>query len=327
MSDAAAGATMSATDRHRVGGTKVHVSRLGVGGGSLFSTMGDDGVRRVVDICWDAGLRHFDTAPFYDRGASETRFGFALEGRPRDLLMVSTKVGRYAGPDGDVFDYSAEGTERSIATSLQRLKLDHLDIVFIHDITPEFHGAAFDERLEEVLAGAAPTLIRMREEGIIRAIGVAVADWEVALRFVRMGFLDCVMLAGGYTLLQHGSAAEFLPECDRRDVSVLVSAPFNTGILATGAVAGARYFYAPAPPEILARTRFLEEVCARHGVPLAAAALQFPLAHRAVTSVVVGHQSEAEVARNIGLIAHPIPPAFWLELRGRDLIPSTARDE
>ncbi len=314
----------SPTHRHMVGLTKVYVSRLGIGGGSLFSSMGDDGVRRVLDYCWNAGLRHYDTAPFYDGGKSEVRFGLGLEGRPRNLFTVSTKVGRYVGPDGDVFDYSTAGTERSIATSLQRLKLDRLDIVFIHDITPALHGDAFPERLEEVLAGAAPTLLRMRDEGTIRAIGVGVADWEVALRFVRLGFLDCVMLAGGYTLLRHDSLAEFLPECERRDVSVLVAAPFNSGILATGATQGARYAYLPAPPDILARTRLLEAVCTKHDVPLPAAALQFPLAHPAVVSVVAGHQSEAEVARNLELMARPISPAFWTELRTLGLIPSNA---
>jgi D-threo-aldose 1-dehydrogenase len=317
-------AAISATDRCRIGATDVRVSRLGVGGGSLLNAIGADGVRGVLDCCWQAGLRHFDTAPFYLGGVSETRFGESLVRRPRDEFVLSTKIGRYIRDGQESFDYSAAATEASIAESLRRLKVERLDIVFIHDVTPALHGDAFEARFGEAMDGAAPVLARLREQGVLGAIGVGLADWDVALRFARTGLLDCVMLAGGYTLLETASAAAFLPYCAEHGISVLVAAPFNTGVLATGAIEGARFSYRPAPPEILARTRALEAVCARHALPLAAAALQFPLRHPAVASVVVGHQSEAEVLRNLALMAHPAPATLWDEMRALGLIPPDA---
>ena len=313
-----------ATARRQIGRTDVRVSRLGVGGGSLINAIGQDGVKQVLDYCWTAGLRHFDTAPFYLGGISETRFGDSLASRPRAEFVLSTKVGRTIRDGEQRFDYSAAATEASIEQSLHRLRLDRLDIVFIHDVTPALHGDQFESRFAEAVDGAGSVLTRLRAQGVIGAIGVGLADWEVALRFARTGLLDCVMLAGGYTLLQNRSAVDFLPYCATRDISVLVAAPFNTGILATGAVEGARFSYQPASLHIMQRTTALEAVCARHGVKLAAAALQFPLRHAAVASVVVGHQSAAEVRQNIEQIASPVPEAMWQELAALSLIPPDA---
>ncbi len=315
---------MNGIERRPIGGTAVRVSRLGIGGGSLFNAIGDDGVGRVLDFCWQSGLRYFDTAPFYVGGVSEARFGQAMATRPRDEFALSTKVGRYLTDGRESFDYSAAGTRTSIEQSLQRLQLKRLDIVYLHDLTPAMHGAAFEGLFETAMNGAVEILLRMRSDGTIGAIGVGMDDWDTALRFARTGKIDCVMLAGGYTLLKHAALHEFLPYCSEHDISVVVAAPFNTGILATGALEGARFSYRPASPEIMARTRALEAVCARHGVPLAAAALQFPLAHPAVASVVVGHQSEAEVVQNLALLAEPLPSAMWNDMRDRGLIPADA---
>jgi D-threo-aldose 1-dehydrogenase len=301
-------------------GTGVAVSRLGVGGGSSFGRAGDAGVA-LVDACWDAGLRYFDTAPLYLGGESERRFGEALAHRPRDAFVLSTKVGRLAP---ERFDYTRAGVAASLAASLERLRLTRIDIALIHDVDPDLHGEAFGRRFDEAMEGAYALLSEWRAQGHVRAIGVGVKDWDVCLRFARAGQFDCIMLAGGYTLLQHGALAELLPHCEAHGIPVLLAAPFNTGILATGAVPDARYYYQPAPEAILERTRAIEAICARHGVPLPAAALQFPLQHPAVASVVVGHERPGEVARNLALLRHPIPAALWAELKEEALLPEAA---
>jgi D-threo-aldose 1-dehydrogenase len=307
-----------ATERRRLGRTALTVSRLGVGGGSAFVRSQESD---LLDTCWEAGLRYFDTAPLYGGGESERRFGESLAKRPRAEYVLSTKVGRN-GPTA--FDYSGSGVTESIQRSLERLALARIDIVYVHDVDPELHGDAFDSRFDQAVREAYPALAKLRDAGTIGAIGVGMKNWEVALRLAQTCRLDCIMLAGGYTLLQHGGLRELLPWCEANDVSVIVAAPYNTGILATGAVEGARYYYEPAPQAIVQRTRALEAACARHGVPLAAAALQFPLHHPAVVSVVVGHEHANEVAGNLALLELPIPAALWDELKDQALIPREA---
>ena len=242
-------------------------------------------------------------------------------GAPREEFVLSTKVGR----NGErAFDYSADGVRASLARSLARLQTGRVDVALIHDVDPDMHGAQFEQRFEEAMTGAYAALAAMRAQGEVGAVGIGLKDWDVALRMLRAGQFDCVMLAGGYTLLQQGSLAELLPWCIAHGVSVLVAAPFNTGILATGAIAGARYYYRPAPPDIVARTQAIERICAHHEVPLAAAALQFPLYHPAVAGVVVGHERPEEVARNLALLRHDIPPAFWADLKDEGALPDEA---
>jgi D-threo-aldose 1-dehydrogenase len=280
---------------------------------------GADG-SNVVAAAFGQGLRYFDTAPLYGEGASETAFGEALAARPRDAFVISTKVGREAQ---DRYDYSAANVTRSIARSCARLRIDSIDIVLMHDVDPDMHRD-FEARFAQAVDEAYPALERLRREGRVRAIGVGLKNPEVALRLVKARPFDCVMLAGGYTLLAHASLDNLLPWCVDHGVTVLLAAPFNTGILATGAVSGARYFYEPAPPAIMARVSRIEAVCARHGVPLAAAALQFPLAHPAIASVVVGHERAADVARNTASMRHAIPAALWDELKAEQLLPAHA---
>ncbi|MGO4727410.1 MULTISPECIES: aldo/keto reductase [unclassified Inquilinus] len=306
-------------ERRPIGRTGVTVSRLGIGGGSLFSSMGDAGVAEVVDHCWARGLRFFDTAALYAAGVSEQRFGTALEHRPRAEHVVATKAGRYVEDGENRFDYTRDGFLRSIERSLAKLKRDRLDIVSIHDVDPDQHGDAYEDRFAEAMAGAYPALAELRSQGVIRAVGVAVKSWQVCQRFAAAGDFDCMMLAGGHTLLKQ-DAVPFLDDCAARGIAVLLAAPFNTGILATGAIEGARYFYKPAPPEVLEATRRIEAVCRRHDVPLPAAALQFPLRHPAVASVVVGHQAAAEVDHNLVLLQLPIPEAFWADLAAEGLV-------
>jgi len=306
--------------RRSLGRTGLAVSQLGIGGGSSFMRAGDGGPT-LIDAAWNAGLRYFDTAPLYGDGESERSYGAALTLRPREELVVSTKVGREGANE---FDYSARGVARSIERSRERLRMSRLDIALIHDVDPDMHGEAFERRFAEAIDGAYAHLAQLRSEGSVAAIGVGLKDSHVALRILRAARFDCVMLAGGYTLLQHAALDALLPWCVERGVSVLLAAPYNTGILATGAIEGARYYYQPAPPHILERTQRIERVCARHRVPLAAAALQFPLLHPAVASVVVGHQQREEVERNLALVRHDIPAALWAELKDDGLIPAHA---
>jgi len=315
---------MNGRERRVVGNTPLAVSRLGIGGGSLANLSGDDGVRTLLNFCWEQGLRYFDTAPLYAAGASEMRFGTGLKGRPRDQFVLSTKLGRFVHEGREAFDYTASGAAGSIEQSLERLGLERIDIVFIHDVTPAIHGDAFERQFAAAMAGAYPYLADLRARGVIGAIGVGMADAEVSLRFARAGQFDCFMLAGGYTLLEHASLDTLLQHCAGSGTSVMVAAPFNTGILATGAVEGARYFYRAAPADVLARTARIEDFCRRHGVRLAAAALQFPLAHPAVVSVVAGHQSPDEVTANLDLLAEPIPPELWQDLKSAHLLPTHA---
>jgi D-threo-aldose 1-dehydrogenase len=192
----------------------------------------------------DAGLRHFDTAPLYGDGNSERRFCESLARRPRDEFVLSTKAGRN-GPAA--FDYTAAGVTASLQGSLDRLGLARIDMVFLHDVDPDLHKDAFERRFDEAVNEALPALIELRDAGTLGAVGVGLKDWDVALRLAQACQLDCIMLAGGYTLLQHGGLHELLPWCAANGVSVVVAAPYNTGILATGAIDGARYYYKPAP--------------------------------------------------------------------------------
>jgi D-threo-aldose 1-dehydrogenase len=312
---------MNATDRTPFGTTGVMMSRLGIGGGSLASAAGEAGVKAVVDAAWEAGLRYFDTAAYYAGGESERRLGLALRGRPRGEYVLGTKTGRYLLPDGtDRFDYSAAGTEATIRRALSRLQTDRLDLVFIHDVQPSLHGPDYEAQHAAALRGALPVLQRLKAAGVVGAIGVAMRDPVPILRLLREAPFDAVMLAGGCTLLHQEACEALLPHCVATGTPVLFAAPFETGILATGAVPSARYRYKPAPPDLLARTAAIEAVCARHGVALAAAAMRFPLLCLAVRAVVIGHQAPAELARNLGLMAAAIPDALWAGLRAEGLI-------
>ena len=278
--------------------------RLGLGCaplGGLYSDVSDAEARATVDRAWELGVRFFDTAPLYGSGLSEERVGAALRERPRHELFLSTKVGRLIRAGEPVFDFSLDGTLRSLEESLERLGLDRVDLALIHDP---------DDHYDEAVAGAYPALARLRDEGVVRAIGVGMNQWQLPARFVRETDIDCVLLAGRYTLLDRSGERELLPLCLDCDVEVIAAGVFNSGILA----GGAHYDYAPAAPELVDRARRLAETCARHGVPLAAAAVQFPARHPAVRRVLVGCRSAAEVEEDLRLAELDIPPELWDEL-------------
>lgn len=326
-----------------IGSTSLTVSSLGFGTtalGNIMRTTPADTAMAAVDAAWAAGLRYFDSAPQYGQGLAEERLGAALAGRARSDYTVSTKIGKLliptAGgrvPEGlfiggnpyDIkFDYSYDATLRSLETSLKRLRLDRVDILLIHDVNRRYHGERVHERLDEALKGAVPALKKLRSEGVIKAFGPAFNDIDILMRFVTEADVDCLMLPRGYSLLSHDAAPDLLPECARRKVSVLIASPFESGILATGAVPGATYLYAPADEKVMAQVRRLEAVCTRHGVSLAAVALQFPARHPAVASVVTGMRSAQEVTDNVKLMRTPIPAGLWTALEQDGLIPHLA---
>jgi len=288
--------------------------------GGLYAPVSDEAAAATLQSAWDAGIRAFDTAPHYGAGLSEQRIGRFLAGCPRAEFVVSTKVGRLLVPaDGPVDgaeqfygtpafsrvrDYSADGTLRSLDDSLRRLRLDRTDIALIHDP---------DDHMAEALDGAYPALARLRADGTVGAIGVGVNSASVAEWFVARCDLDCVLVAGRYTLLDDSAAASLFPLCLARGVQVLAAGVFNSGILADPAD-GARFDYAPAAPGVLARARRIAEVCARYDVPVAAAALRYVLRHPAVTAAVVGARSAEEIRADAGYLGFPIPDALWAEL-------------
>ena len=271
-----------------------------------------------------AGLDHVDTAPFYGLGESERRTGIGLAKAPVPFTL-STKVGRMIRPGPDdvlrsEFDYSLDGVHRSLEESLIRLKRDRIDMAILHDVSRRWHGASTDAVFDTAMAGAYRALLRWRDEGVVKAIGIGVNDCAICLRALAEGDFDFLMLAGRTTLLDHEGFDAVLPAAQVAGVGVIAAAPFNSGILAIGARPGATYFSQPVPPEILERTRRIEAVCAEHGVALRAAALQLPLRHPAISGVLAGYASAAEVHDNLALVQQTIPAAFWAALRRAGLL-------
>ncbi|HLX78858.1 MAG TPA: aldo/keto reductase [Acidimicrobiales bacterium] len=295
--------------------------------GGLFSSVTEDDALATFITAWNGGIRAFDTAPHYGVGLAEVRLGVflrSLSSEVRGQAVVSSKVGRLLVPTDDnvegdegfygtpLFrrqrDYSRSGVFRSVEESLKRIGLEHLDIALIHD--PEEHfAAALDEAL--------PALCELRNQGLVRAIGVGMNQATSLVRFVREAELDCVLVAGRWSLLDRSAGRELLPECERRRIAVFIGGVFNSGVLINPR-RGAPYDYAPAPADILARAERLEKICARAGVPLPAAAVQFPLRHRAVTAVVVGARSPREVRDDLAFLEVEIPEETWDDLEGAD---------
>jgi D-threo-aldose 1-dehydrogenase len=286
----------------------VAVTQIGFGGapiGDLYTSVSDEQAYAAVEVAWDLGIRYVDTAPHYGAGLSELRLGATLGGR---AWTVSTKVGRVNGG----FDYSADGVRRSLEWSLRRLHRDRVDIVLVHDPDDHWPQAATE---------AVPALCRLRDEGVIGAVGVGMNQSAMLARFVAETDVDVVMCAGRYTLLEQPALTDLLPLAAQRQVAVLAAGVFNSGLLAVDDPgADARYDYGPVPPDVLLRARQLAEVCREHGTTLPAAAVHFPFAHPAVVGVVLGMRSAREVRRNVDLLGTPPPPGLWLDLADRGLL-------
>lgn len=325
--------------RRTLGRSGIEVSALGFGGaplGDLYAPIDDATAIATVEAALDAGVTLVDTSPLYGRGLSEHRIGTALRRRPRDSIVLSTKVGRvyaaaprgversegYAGglPHEGRYDYSYDGAMRSLEQSMLRLGVASVDVVLVHDVDPWTHGDEAPARQREALTGAMRALADLRAQKVIRAIGIGVNDAGVCELYAREADLDCVLLAGRYSLLEQPALDRFLPLAQARGIGVMVGGVFNSGILATGAKPGARYNYREAPPEILERVGVIERVCAAHGVALAHAAIAFVLGHPAISSVVLGAVAPDEVHRNAEACARRVPPALWRDLKARRLL-------
>jgi len=303
-----------------------------VGGGpigGLFAPVDSATAQATLRAAWSAGIRAFDTAPHYGAGLSELRLGEFLATRPPSEYLLSTKVGRVLVPsDGPVDtegfygaprmarvrDYSPDGVWSSLEASMRRLRLDRIDLALIHD--PDDHARA-------VLDGAYPALAQLRSEGVIQAIGIGMNRAELLEWFLPRTDLDCVLIAGRYALLDTTAGAGLLPECQRRGIAVLAGGVFNSGILADPRP-GARFEYLPVSAEMIGRAQQIGRVCARHGLPIGAVALQFTLRHPAVTAAVVGARSPAEIGEDVRYLGIGVPDSVFGELADEGLIPGTA---
>lgn len=323
---------MHAHERVRLGRTPIWVTRLSVG----TAPIGDHrppvrvrDARATLLGAYDAGVRYFDTAPLYGLGSAERRLGELVRRAPRAELVISTKVGRLLRPrEGGshrpartakpvvepVFDFSFDGALRSLDGSLARLGVDHVDVVMIHDP---------DDYLAEAIAGAYRALARLRCEGVVKALGVGMNRADKLAWMARAGDFDCLLLAGRYTLLDQSALDDLLPVCESRAIPLIAAGVFNSGVLA-GPRAGATFDYTPAPPSVLRRAREIAAVGRTYGVPLRAAALQFPLAHPAVATALVGVKSREEVEHDVSMLSVHIPGEFWADLRARGFIRAEA---
>jgi D-threo-aldose 1-dehydrogenase len=314
------------------------VPELGFGAaplGNLYRTVSDADAAAALAAALAAGMRHVDTAPYYGFGLSERRVGEAVRGQE---AVVSTKVGRLlraidAPGDGErhgfrspmpfepEYDYTRDGVLRSHEASLMRLGLERIDILYVHDIGRQVHGDAHERRMAELTTGGGfAALRRLCEEGAIRAFGIGVNEVAVCLEVMDHTPLDAILLAGRYTLLEQEALETLMPRCVAEGTALVIGGPYNSGVL----VDGAHYDYAPAPPGVLDRVGRIKAVCARHGVPIGAAALQFVLAHPAVASVIPGLASASEVAATLAYYRTPIPNDLWTELQEEDLLRSDA---
>ncbi|MEM8850857.1 MAG: aldo/keto reductase [Pseudomonadota bacterium] len=330
---------MHPSTKVKFGRTDLEVTAFGFGTapvGNIFREIDEATSDAMFQTAWDAGVRYFDTAPMYGHGLSELRTGQALRWKDRDDLILSSKVGRLLRParKQDIeyapwtnagrftmhFDYSYDGTMRSIEDSLQRLNLERMDICFIHDIDVFTRGDEQPAVFAQAMDGAYKALSELRDQGVVKAIGVGVNEWQVCHAALQARDFDCFLLAGRYTLLEQDALDDFLPLCQERGAAVVVGGGFNSGILATGAKEGAKYNYAPAPPDIMDRVRRIESVCADHGVPLPAAALQFVVAHPAVPTFMAGTRTVEQLEQNLAWFDHPIPAAFWSDLKTKGML-------
>lgn len=299
----------------QVGQTSLRVTIMGLGTGplsGLYRSISQEQASEIVHYALDNGIRFIDTAPYYGSGLSEHYLGVALAHVPRSSYVLATKVGRLITPEGKAtFDFTRDGILRSIEASLKRLHLDYIDILHIHDP---------DQYYREALDTAFPALAELRSQGMVKAIGAGMNQWQMLTDFARHADFNCFLLAGRYTLLEQGALDEFLPLCQTKGISVFLGGIYNSGILATGAKPGARYNYQDASPEILERVQRFEAVCIRYGVPLYVAALQFPLAHPAVTALIVGTEYENKIAMNLQALHTPIPAELWTALQEEGLL-------
>jgi D-threo-aldose 1-dehydrogenase len=323
-------------------GAVLTFTELGFGAapiGNLYRAHSEEAVQAALAAAWEAGIRYFDTAPLYGLGLSETRINQFLRGKNRSDYLLSTKVGRLlkvSAPEErtgigkffdtptrkEVYDYSHDGVMRSLEASLERLGVDKVDVLFVHDIDVFNHKSvtARDQRISELMAkgtGGYHALLKLRDQKVIKAFGAGVNEWEACEILAKQGDFDIFLLAGRYTLLEQEALESFLPLCVARGIGIVIGGAFNSGILASGPKPGAFYNYDPAPQSILDRVAEIQKVCSRHGVKLAEAALRFVLVHPAVVSVVPGMSRPEEIDMNVKTLEAKIPQDLWADLKAQ----------
>lgn len=326
-------------EKRPIGATGLEISKVGFGGapiGDPRRTPTAAEAAAMMQTAWDAGIRYYDTAPFYGSGLSERRIGDFLRDKPRNDYVLSSKVGRLLVPDRDwamkryetavsppfrpVFDFTYDGVMRSFEHSLQRLGLERIDILLLHDLGRFSQRDNHDKALAEALGGGVRALVELRDEGVVRAIGAGVNEWDILNTLMDHARWDVFLLANRYTLLDQRVIDTLLPRVRREGVAIVAGAPLNSGILLTGGVPGALYDYSPAPVEILEKTRRIEAVCKRHGVSLLRAAMAFPLGNDAITCLLPGASKSSEVLDNLGHLRASIPAALWADLKSEGLL-------
>lgn len=335
--------TSVTAERPTIGTRVIRVSALGFGGapiGNLYAPVAEADAQAALQEALALGTRYFDTAPFYGHGLSEERLGRALAGRPRGTFVISTKVGRRIAPDESrrdamndgfavrgsraIFDYSRDGVRRSFEASLRRLQLDYIDILLLHDIGRLTHGDRHAELLRQALEEALPAMAGLRESGGVGAIGIGVNEQAVCLEVLSEFDVDCIMLAGRYTLLEQQHSVEIMAQARARSIAVLIAGPYNSGLLAPAGHPGTTYDYAPVDAAMLDRAQRIYAECALEGVDVGAAALQFPLGHPAVAAVVAGQKDLEEVRSAVQRMKTPIPRRLWERLKRAGLMAADA---
>ncbi|PHQ79315.1 MAG: pyridoxal 4-dehydrogenase [Coxiella sp. (in: Bacteria)] len=335
---------MTRIKQRQVGQTPLYVTELGFGAasiGNLYKETRDLEARDVLNKCWELGIRFFDTAPEYGHGLAERRMGDALRQFPADDYVLSTKVGDmlYAQPNAKPpenkfinklnfflrHDYSYDGIMRCFEDSMQRLGLSAIDLLLIHDLDSIIHQPdVFESHFKTFVDSGYKALEVLRASGAVKAIGLGIKQWEVCERAMQTGQYDCFMLQGNYTLLEQPALDTFLPRCVKEHVSVFIAGPFGSGILATGPVKNAHFHHQQADPQTLQRVTQMQAVCNEFNVPLAAAAIQFPLMHPAISSVVIGSRSADRMQQNVNYYHTDIPAELWSALKAKNIIPEGA---
>ncbi len=337
---------MRTIPKRTLGRTGLDISTLGFGGaplGDLFDAVPEDRAQATLKTAWDAGIRYYDTSPFYGYGKSEHRLGYFLRGQEREAFALSTKVGRVFKAARDLktfdkggwvgglpftfhFDYSYDGIMRSWEDSLQRTGLNAVDLLLIHDLDSFFHDSEqrFSAYLNQLITSGWRALDELRSQGLIKGVGAGLNRMGAMPRLLDAVDLDFCIVAMPYTLLDQAVLDEEFPLCQERGVHIVIGAVFASGILVNGPVEGARYAYAPASEAVLEKTRRIEAVCQRHAVPLPAAAMQFPLGHPLVTSIIPGAMAPEHIDGNVEWFQQPIPAALWEELKSEELLRADA---
>lgn len=331
-------------NRHfeRIAGFGLDFTELGFGTaplGNLYRAVSDDDAHATLEKAWETGVRYYDTAPLYGLGLAETRLNRFLRGKPRSDYVISTKIGRLLQPckpeermgigkffdvpnRREIYDFTYDGVMRSLEFSLERLGIDHVDILFAHDLDIFNHGSwdALQPLLDQLMDSGYRALVALRDQGVIKAFGAGINEWQPAQWLAERGDFDLFLLAGRYTLLEQEALASFLPLCQERGIGIVLGGPYNSGILATGAVKGAWFNYDPAPDDILERVAQIETICKKHGVRLIEAALKFPLQHPSVVSVIPGGQSVNQVTGNREILSATLPAGLWADLKASGLM-------